>query len=98
MIYNVIVSPRAQIEIENAIDYYAQINEKIPQDFIAIIQQTYATLKINPFFSICYKNIRALKVRKFPYSLYFVIDEDKYVVRILSCFHNRRNPNKRPRS
>lgn len=53
-------------------------------------------LEINPFFRIRYKDIRALKLKKFPHSLYFVIDGNNNTIRVLSCFHNKRNPNKRP--
>ena len=41
--------------------------------------------------------ITTILADKIPYSLYFVIDEAQNTVRILSCFHNKRNPNKRPK-
>lgn len=97
MAYKIIVSPKAQKEIENAIDYYALYSSNAPKSFINILKDTYRSLENNPFFSVRYKNIRALKINKFPYSLYFVIDETQNSVRILSCFHNKRNPNKRPK-
>jgi toxin ParE1/3/4 len=97
MAYKIIVSPRAQKEIENAIDYYTLYSTNAPQSFINLLKDTYITLETNPFFSVRYKNIRALKINKFPYSLYFVINETQNTVRVLSCFHNKRNPNKRPK-
>jgi plasmid stabilization system protein ParE len=97
MAYRIIVSPRAQKEIENAIDYYALYSSNAPNSFISLLQETYSTLEKNPFFSIQYKNIRALKIHKFPYLLYFTVNETQNMVRILSCFHNKRNPTKRPK-
>jgi toxin ParE1/3/4 len=97
MAYNIIVSPRAQREIENAIDYYALYSANAPANFIAILKDTYAKLAINPFFGVRYKNVRALKMKKLPYSLYFIINEKQATVRVLACFHNKRNPDKRPR-
>ncbi len=96
MAYSIVVSLRAQREIENAIDYYADHSSDAPAHLIKVLQQAYITLEINPFFRIRYKNIRALKLKRFPYSLYFIINEDKNRVRILSCFHHKRNPSKRP--
>jgi toxin ParE1/3/4 len=96
MAYNVIVSPRAQKEIENAIDYYALYSTNAPLNFILALKETYNVLATNPFFRIRYKNIRALKMSKFPYTLYFVVYQTQNTVKVLSCFHNRRNPNKRP--
>lgn len=96
MAYKIIVSPRSQKEIDNAIDYYALYSVDAPINFIAALKEAYSTLETNPFFRIRYKNVRALKIKKFPHSLYFVINEEKNIVRVLSCFHNKRNPNKRP--
>ncbi|MFT4060772.1 MAG: type II toxin-antitoxin system RelE/ParE family toxin [Edaphocola sp.] len=96
MAYKIIVSPRAQKEIENAIDYYALYSTDVPVNFIAALKEAYATLETNPFFRVHYKNVRALKMKKFPHSLYFVVNEDGNTVRVLSCFHDKRNPNKRP--
>ncbi len=97
MAYKIIVSPRVQKEIENAIDYYALYSVGAPVNFIASLKEAYSTLETNPFFRVRYKNVRALKIKRFPHSLYFIINEDKNIVRVLSCFHNKRNPNKRPR-
>jgi toxin ParE1/3/4 len=97
MAYKLIVSPRAQKEIENAIDYYALYSVDAPVNFIASLKDAYGTLENTPFFRVRYKNVRALKIKRFPHSLYFIINEDKNTVRVLSCFHNKRNPNKRPR-
>jgi plasmid stabilization system protein ParE len=97
MAYKITVSPRAQKEIENAIDYYALYSEDAPIIFISALKEAYNTLATNPFFRVRYKNIRVLKLMKFPYSLYFIINEDRNTVQVLACFHNKRNPNKRPR-
>ena len=97
MAYKIIVSPRAQNEIENAIDYYALYSVDAPVNFIAFLKEAYTLLETNPFFRVRYKNVRALKIKRFPHSLYFIINEDKNIIRVLSCFHNKRNPNKRPR-
>ena len=96
MAYKTIVSPRAQSEIEDAIDYYALYSTETPIHFISILKKAYQTLETNPFFKVCYKNVRALKLKRFPYSLFYIIDENMGIVRILSCFHNKRNPDKRP--
>lgn len=63
-----------------------------PQSFINRLQESYLSLKTNPFYKIQYKNVRGLKVRKFPYSLFFIVNEDERIVKILACFHNKRNP------
>ena len=97
MAYKIVVSPRAQKEIIKAIDYYLERSEDAPSNFITQLEKCYAFLESNPFFVIRYKNVRSLKLKKFPYSLYFTINEKTEVIEILSCFHNRLNPKKRPK-
>ena len=97
MAYKIIVSPRFQKEIENTIDYYSLYSLNAPINFIANLKEAFIILETNPFIKISYKNIRILQLKKFPHSLYFVINEDKNIVKILSCFHNKRNPKKRPK-
>lgn len=96
MAYKIIVSPRAQKEIENAIGYYALYSVDAPLNFVSALKKAYSTLEANPFFRVRYKNVRALKIKKFPYMLYSVINKEKNTVRVLSCFHSKRSPNKRP--
>jgi toxin ParE1/3/4 len=97
MAYKIIISPRAQKEVENAIDYYTLYSNDAPLNFVTQLIVSYEALGVNPFYEVCYKNIRSLKLKKFPYTLYFTLDERLSLVKILSCFHNSRNPHKRPR-
>lgn len=96
MTYKIIVSPRAQKEIEDAIDYYSLKSQKAPKTFISLLKDAYRILELNPYFKLRYKNIRSMKIHKFPYSLYFTIDESDKTIRVLSCFHHKRSPSKMP--
>ncbi|MEP6931858.1 MAG: type II toxin-antitoxin system RelE/ParE family toxin [Flavobacterium sp.] len=96
MAYKIVVSPRAQKEVIKTIDYYLERSEDAPGNFITQLEKNYAILTENPFFRLQYKNIRSLKLKKFPYSLYFTINEKTQVVHIIACFHNKLNPKKRP--
>lgn len=49
MAYKIIVSARAQKEIENAIDYYSLYSVDAPQAFINILENAYNTLATSPF-------------------------------------------------
>ena len=96
MAFKIIVSPRAQEEIEKAIDYYTLYSIRAPIFFVIRLKEAYKTLETNPFFKVCYKNVRALKLKTFPYSLFFTIHKNTDTVHVLSCFHNKLNPNKWP--
>ncbi len=94
MVYKIIIS-RAQLEIENSIDFYTLYSIAAPKHFTESLSECYSYLSINPYSQrVRYKNIRALKLKRLPYSLYYTIEEE--TVRILSCFHNKRNPITKP--
>ena len=97
MAYSLIVSLRAQNEIANAVEYYSTRSTHAPNKFIAELNSTYKTLERYPFFGVKYKNVRSLQVKGFPYSLYFIVNDKQGTVSVLSCFHNKQNPYKRPR-
>lgn len=97
MAYKIIVSPRAQKEIIKAIDYYSEKSQNAPVNFILQLEKIYAQLANNPYFQFAIKILEGIKIKIFPYSLYYVLDEKIQTVKILSCFHNKRNPDKRPK-
>jgi len=97
MDYKIIISPRAQQEIEDAIDYYAIRSSDAPIDFISSLTETYNILSVNPHFRICYKNVRTIELKIFPYSLFYTINEKEHTIRLLSCFHYKLNPQRRPK-
>lgn len=92
MEYKIIVSLRAHQEIDDAIDYYRFYSLNAPVLFIEELKRAYNVLAQNPFFVVRYRNVRAIKIRRFPYSLYFTVNKSKKTVKILACFHNKRNP------
>lgn len=75
--FKIIVSKKAQVEIENALEYYSEINSKLALRFYAALKETYSKLETNPYYQIKLKNYRAVTITKFPFLLFFVIDEDK---------------------
>jgi toxin ParE1/3/4 len=97
MAYKIIISPRAQLEIEDAIDYYAIRSSDAPVDFISSLNEAYTILSINPHFRICYKNVRTIMINVFPYSIFYTINEKEHTIRLLSCFHSKLNPQRRPK-
>jgi toxin ParE1/3/4 len=96
MVYKVIISPRAQIEISEAIEYYRIYSNMAPVVFIQSLEKSYKTLESSPFFRKRYKNIRGLNIIKFRHTLFYQIDEERKIVKVLSCFHCGRNTVNRP--
>ncbi len=95
MAHKIIVTLRAQLEIEDAYDFYAMSSTVAPTDFIAEIEDAYRKLSLNPFYLIRYKNFRALPLKKFPFILIYLIEENTVVIK--ACFHTSKNTSKYPK-
>ena len=97
MAFKLIVSKRAQSEIENAIDYYAEINKTLALRFYSCVEQVYDILKINPFYKKIHNDFRIVPIGTFPFNIIFHIEEANKTIKILSCFHTSRNTINYPR-
>ena len=56
MDYKIIVSPKAQIEIEAISECYSQINVTVLTKFYSELENAYNYLETNPHFQTRYKN------------------------------------------
>ena len=92
-----IVSKRAQIEILKSIEFYEKESTLAPVWFVQEIENTYKAIIENPNQKIRYKNVMSKKINRFPFDLFFTLNKEKQEIRILSCFHQKRNPSKRPK-
>ena len=75
MAYRIVTSRRASKEIEHAINYYALYSNVAPINFSAVLKEAFDTLTTYPFFAVKYKKVRTLKLKRFPYSLYFIAND-----------------------
>lgn len=88
--------PIAESNIEEATDYYAAISLKVLKNFNKQLDLTISRILINPYFQKRYKQVRALPLRKFPYIIFYEVDEEEKMIYILSVFCTHQNPEKYP--
>lgn len=95
--YKLKVLLSAEIDIAKALEYYSEINDVLPGKFLDQVESTYKYLRFNPYFQKRHKNFRGIPVTNFPYLILFTIDENKKLVKIISCFQTSQDPKKYPR-
>ena len=94
--YKVKLSLNVQEDLERIEKLYYLISEKIADKFILNLSKTFKILSLNPHFSIKYKNYRTITLSKFPYIIFFEIDELNFNVGIYVCKnHNCEKDNTR---
>lgn len=98
MAYKLFKSPQVDIDLENAYEYYFNLDStEVLVNFDNAIEDCYQALELNPFYQVRYKNVRALPVKRFPYIILFTVDEANLRVDILSIFQTKQHPDKYPK-
>lgn len=97
MNYKIIVSPIASKNIEDAVEYYIkEATKKVASDFLDDFRETYKALQKSPFYQFHDKNYRFIPLTKFPYVVFFIVDESSKTVFLNAVFHTSQNPAKYP--
>ena len=80
-------------DIENGVEYFNGLSENSGYRFADEIDSGLTQiLKMPTAYSFRYKNVRAKQVNKFPFLIYFVIDEEKLTIEVLRIFNTYQNP------
>jgi toxin ParE1/3/4 len=85
--FRFVFSPLSLSDIEEAKNYYEEMQAGLGKKFIAQLQLAISALKRNPFFaSVRYDDIRCVQLKKFPYLIHYHIDENQFIVRIIAVY------------
>lgn len=86
---------RAVSDIELAMIWYEKQREKLGDEFLDSLEDGIRAILQNPrTYAICHKSFRRYLIKRFPFSIYYSIEEEGMVVH--SVFDNRMDPGKLP--
>jgi toxin ParE1/3/4 len=89
-----VVQPSAKRDIAEADEYYAQHGKA--DAFIAALDEAFIKIADRPLmYPVVYADVRRALVRRFPYSVFFVVEPER--VMVLAVHHQHRDPAARPR-
>jgi plasmid stabilization system protein ParE len=81
----------AEADIEEAFRWYEKQSHGLGAEFLRAVDACLALIARQPeLYPEKYKHARQALLRRFPYSIYYVIQPN--TVDVLACFHERRNP------
>lgn len=92
--YRVEIQTQAIVDIKEAKNYYDKLSPRLGSKLIKQLREISKTLQLNPHHQIKYDNVRFLKLRSFPYSAHYTIDEKISVVYIHAVIHTASDPDK----
>ena len=91
--YKLIVLPQAELDVKEASIWYEEQQEGIGLEFALGFENRLGLLKQNPcLFPKVYNEARKVLIKKFPYRIFYIVNEDKKEVVIHAVIHTRRDP------
>jgi toxin ParE1/3/4 len=87
----VIIRPEAEADLAEAFTWYEEQRPGLGQDLLLSVEAGLAMIAENPqAFPVVHKTVRRALIQRFPYGVFYVVEEFDIVV--LAVFHARRNP------
>lgn len=73
------------------------VSIKVAQSFKNELGVAYKSLAINPFYELRTQNFRAIPLKKFPYFIFYEVDEQRKEVKIVAIFNTSQSTEKYPK-
>jgi plasmid stabilization system protein ParE len=87
----VVWTPDANEDLLDARAWYGNIRPSLAERFALAVDVAVETIAEHPSqFPVVYRDRRRAGVHRFPYGIFFEVQEYRIVV--IACFHGRRNP------
>lgn len=91
MTYLIKLRKDAEFDLSEAYKYYEEIRPGLGKDFILCVEQALNKIQQNPrHYKIILKNLRKTPVPRFPYRIYYLIENE--MIFVLAVFHIRKDP------
>ncbi|MEG3836737.1 MULTISPECIES: type II toxin-antitoxin system RelE/ParE family toxin [unclassified Microcoleus] len=91
MSLSIVLSPAAQEEFDEAVDWYEQQSAGLGVEFLNRVEESLDLISATPeAYPIVFPEMRRIVVRKFPYLIYYRVEPEQIVV--LAIFHSKREP------
>jgi plasmid stabilization system protein ParE len=98
MSYRYILHEYAQKDYESSLQWYLERSEQAANRFVSAVDNALQLICHNPSrWRNSYKNYHELSLKKFPFTIIYVIEEDEKIVVVTAIYHHKRNSRKKYR-
>jgi toxin ParE1/3/4 len=89
--YRLFIKPSAEMDAMDAANWYNHKVDGLGNEFLLALEAKINSIKRNPHqFAIIYKNIRRALTERFPFGLFFIVENE--AVYVLAIIHTSRSP------
>ncbi|MFP3592449.1 type II toxin-antitoxin system RelE/ParE family toxin [Chryseobacterium sp. SIMBA_038] len=91
MNYKLIIKPEAENDLDEAIEWYKEQNENLPEQLLNEVETGLNKIQKYPeHYQKRYKEIRITFTKKFPYGIYYTLENE--IIFVHAILHNKQNP------
>jgi toxin ParE1/3/4 len=91
MIYKIKIADEAELDLEDAYNWYEKQVNQLGSEFIRAVDKNLATIQQNPFaYPLIYRYVRRKLLYRFPFGLFYLIQDD--IIFVFACLHVKRDP------
>lgn len=91
MSYSLVIKPEAELDIEDAYQYYETREPGLGSEFVRAADACLSKVGRNPnAYRIVHKQVRRALIRRFPYGLFYIFENN--TIFVVACFHAKREP------
>jgi mRNA-degrading endonuclease RelE of RelBE toxin-antitoxin system len=96
--YKIAYAPKAFTEYEQTVTWYVERSQQAAENFEAALNERMVLLRNEPArYKKTYKQFREVRLKGYPYSIIYFIDDSNKQVILFSIHHHRKNPRKKYR-
>jgi plasmid stabilization system protein ParE len=94
MTYIIVFTPEANSDLTDILGWYNEnTSPEIKKKFIGDVSKLLKSLEKSPkAYSIRLKNSRCAVLKKYPYNIYYWVDDIDSTVNVFAILHQKRNP------
>lgn len=90
MSYSLIIRPEAELDIQDAFEWYEAQAPGLGSEFVRI-DACLSNIGRNPLaYPLIYQQARRVLLRRFPYGILYVYEQE--TISVIACFDGKRNP------
>ena len=76
-----------------AIEHYKEINPELAKEFLLRIREAKKYIAQTPLgFQLRYKDVRTISLKKFPYLIHYLVNDNEMQIVILAIIHSYKDP------
>ena len=88
---DLVVLPEAEADLTDAYTWYEERLPGLGSAFLLSVEAVIHSITRNPqLYSLVHKNVRRALVRRFPYAVFYIVEESH--IAVLAIFHAKRHP------